>query len=112
MSMKIRDLVENANELTTDDVLHMLGLERRGERILPMIGLFSVGVLVGAGVGLFLAPRSGKELRQAILSRVGELRERGMAAAREVRAKTTEAMGQTEERAGYAGEGTQPRTTP
>ncbi len=36
----------------------------------PAAGAIGAGVLVGVGVGLVLAPMSGKELRQAIRSRL------------------------------------------
>jgi YtxH-like protein len=55
-----------------DDVLELIGLERRRgamDALLPALGLFGLGVLVGAGVGLLLAPKSGAELR-------GDLKER------------------------------------
>lgn len=51
-----------------DLLLHRLGLETRT----PMsdfftgLGLFSVGVLVGAGLGLLFAPRRGEEMRSAM----------------------------------------------
>lgn len=51
-----------------DLLLHRLGLETRT----PMgdfftgLGLFSVGVLVGAGLGLLFAPKRGDEMRSAM----------------------------------------------
>lgn len=108
--MKIKDLVQNVNELTTDDVLHMLGLQRRGEQVLPMIGMFSVGLLVGAGVGLLFAPKAGREIRRGILTRMNELRERGVSAAREAGAKVTEAMKESREHPSYGSEDVGPGT--
>jgi gas vesicle protein len=37
-----------------------------------MVGLFT-GALIGAGIGLLLAPKSGAELRKKLMSRAGEL---------------------------------------
>ncbi|MCA9596943.1 MAG: YtxH domain-containing protein [Myxococcales bacterium] len=34
--------------------------------MVPGLGAFALGVLAGAGLGLLLAPRSGKETRRAI----------------------------------------------
>lgn len=54
----------------SEKALAALGLQSRrsaADYILPSIGLFSVGLLVGAGLGLLLAPKRGQELR-------GELR--------------------------------------
>ena len=41
------------------------------------IGTFVLGGVVGALVGILIAPRSGKELRGSMASRAGEARERG-----------------------------------
>lgn len=59
--------------LEADDVLGLVGLQsRRGmvDVLLPSLGIFSVGLLVGAGVGLLLAPKSGQELREDLRSRL------------------------------------------
>ncbi len=46
-------------------LLKRVGLEERspGSDFLTGLGLFSVGVLVGAGLGLLFAPRRGEDLR-------------------------------------------------
>jgi hypothetical protein len=52
--------------MTTDDVLARLGLETRKtatDYLLPALGVFGAGLVVGAGVALMLAPKSGSELR-------------------------------------------------
>jgi hypothetical protein len=48
-----------------DRLLRQLGLEERspGGDFLTGLGLFSVGVLVGAGLGLLFAPRRGEDMR-------------------------------------------------
>jgi hypothetical protein len=53
-----------------DALLRGMGLEQRSPTgdFLTGLGLFSVGVLVGAGLGLMFAPAAGGELRQ----RMGE----------------------------------------
>jgi hypothetical protein len=54
----------------SEKALAALGLQPRrsaADYIVPALGLFGVGVLVGAGLGLLLAPKRGQELR-------GELR--------------------------------------
>lgn len=54
---------------TTDDVLARLGLQTRtttGDWIFPVLGVFGAGILVGAGVGMMLAPKSGERLRHDI----------------------------------------------
>lgn len=59
--------------LDKDELLSKLGLERKpsaGEWLVGALGPFGVGVLVGAGIALLLAPRSGRELREDIRHRV------------------------------------------
>ena len=54
--------------LDRDVVLDRLGLERRTPTgdFFTGLGLFSVGVLVGAGLGLMFAPKRGEEMRSAL----------------------------------------------
>src|SRR5687768_5006816 len=50
----------------SERALAAIGLQTRRsptDYILPALGLFGVGVLVGAGLGLLLAPKQGRELR-------------------------------------------------
>ena len=54
--------------------LELLGLERRrsmAARALPVLALLGTGVVLGVGVGLMVAPRSGRELRHDLRGRVG-----------------------------------------
>ena len=54
---------------TTGDVLSKLGLQTRmsaGDYLFPALGVFGMGMLVGAGVALMVAPKSGASLRQDI----------------------------------------------
>lgn len=61
----------------SDSALSAIGLERRrtvADLIMPALGLFGLGVVVGAGLGLMFAPKQGKELRGDVrrgLNRVG-----------------------------------------
>ena len=54
--------------LDRDDLLKRIGLEERSAAgdFFSGLGLFSIGVLVGAGVGLMFAPRRGDEMRQNV----------------------------------------------
>lgn len=49
-----------------DDVLDMVGLERRRSHAWEKLVFFGVGALAGAGAGILLAPRSGRETREKI----------------------------------------------
>jgi hypothetical protein len=67
------------SHLTRDDVLAAIGLQpQRGfvDLVLPAMGLFGGGMLLGAGLGMLLAPRSGVEIRGALRDRVRALRHR------------------------------------
>jgi hypothetical protein len=65
LPLKLKDL----QKLDKDDLLDLLGLETRREPsdvLLPALGAFTVGVLVGAGLGLLLAPKPGTPQRDAL----------------------------------------------
>jgi len=67
--MNLKDL----RNLDRDDLLAMLGLETKSSTagwLAGTLGTFGLGILVGAGVALMLAPRPGRELRGAIRSRL------------------------------------------
>lgn len=66
--MNLKDL----KNLDKDEILSMLGLESKQSTASWMagtLGTFGVGLLVGAGIALMLAPKPGRELR-------GDIRER------------------------------------
>jgi len=61
--------LEQIRALGKDDFLNVLGLETRRtytDYLGPALAAFGVGMAVGAGMGLLLAPRSGKETRKEI----------------------------------------------
>ena len=67
--MNLKDL----RKLDKDDILDMLGLETKsstGAWLAGALGTFGVGLLVGAGIGLMLAPKTGRELREDIRERL------------------------------------------
>lgn len=72
--MTLRDL----KKLDRDDLLKLIGLQERADAadwLLPALGFFGAGLVVGAGLGLLLAPKSGRELRQGwkrLPSRAGD----------------------------------------
>lgn len=67
--MKLQDL----KDMDKDDFLGLLGLQTKrsftGE-LLGGLGTFGIGLLVGAGVALLLAPKPGRELRQEIRTKI------------------------------------------
>jgi YtxH-like protein len=76
----LKDLRKQLAHLEKDDILKLFNMEERrtaADYIVPAAGVFSVGLLVGAGLGLLLAPKPGRELRQDLRNRLqgGELME-------------------------------------
>jgi hypothetical protein len=72
--MKLRDLTDFDKE----DILNALGLQSRQSSsawAFGTFGLFGLGVLVGAGVALLLAPKPGIELRRDLGERVKTVRD-------------------------------------
>jgi hypothetical protein len=77
--LDLKDLKKSLNsnlkdlrKLDKDDLLELIGLETKRDTadwLLPTLGALSVGVLLGAGVGLLIAQKPGSELR-------GDLRKR------------------------------------
>lgn len=60
-------------DIDKDDVLEALGLEERSSAwgtTLGTIGIFALGCLVGAGIGLAFAPKSGEEFRSELGDRM------------------------------------------
>lgn len=67
------------NNVSRDELIQQLGLDRQYsgmDLMLPALGIFGAGVLVGAGLGLLLAPKSGQELRQDIRRGAHQLQDR------------------------------------
>jgi hypothetical protein len=62
-----------------NDVLDLVGLVRRRSMlgsVLPAMGFVALGAAIGAGVGLMLAPSSGRRLRQDVGDRLDQIREK------------------------------------
>ena len=71
--MKLSDL----SDLSKDDILSALGLASKrtaSEQILGTLGIFGVGLLVGAGAALLLAPKTGQGLREDLGERFRKAR--------------------------------------
>lgn len=82
----LADIKKQLASLEKDDILKLFGVEERRsavDHILPAVAVFSVGVLVGAGLGLLLAPKPGTELRSDLRSRLSTGRESSNAAGAE-----------------------------
>jgi len=66
--ISMRDL----KKLDRDDLLEWVGLQRSGSNdwVAPALTALGVGLLVGAGLGLLLAPKPGAELRDDLRDRL------------------------------------------
>jgi gas vesicle protein len=73
--MKLRDLTD----MDKEDILGALGLQSKSSTtswVLGTLGLFGMGMVIGAGVALMLAPKPGSELRRELEDRLRNVRER------------------------------------
>ena len=73
--MKLRDLTD----MDKEDILGALGLQTKSTTtswVLGTLGLFGLGMVIGAGVALMLAPKPGNELRRDLEDRIKSVRER------------------------------------
>ncbi|HEY0710940.1 MAG TPA: YtxH domain-containing protein [Polyangia bacterium] len=73
--MKLQDL----KDISKEDALAAIGLAIKpspGQWLAGTLSVFGFGVIVGAGVALLLAPRTGRELRDDLSERVRTLREK------------------------------------
>ena len=72
--MKLSDI----RDLSKDDILAALGLASKpttSERLLGTLGIFGIGLLVGVGAALLLAPKSGQDLREDLGDRLRKFRD-------------------------------------
>ncbi len=63
----VTGMVSMLRGLQADDALGMVGLSRRRSPVAAM-GIFSAGVVVGAGAALLFAPMAGTETRRRLMS--------------------------------------------
>jgi hypothetical protein len=80
--MKLNDI----RNLSKDDVLGALGLQARPSllgSVAGTLGLLGLGLIVGAGAALMIAPRPGKQLRRELGERLNGTARRLADSARE-----------------------------
>ena len=82
--------------MNREDILNSLGLQsipERSDTILPAMGIFGAGILVGAGLGLLFAPKPGRELREDLRRNAGDLGENIKNRAEDLRQKLPDSVG-------------------
>lgn len=91
----LRSKTRAISNLSSDDILSVLGLERRHttlENAIPTSIAFVAGLAAGAGIALLLAPKSGREVRQDISNRATELSSRIGTAASDLASEARSAL--------------------
>ena len=82
--------------MNREDILNSLGLQsipERSDTILPAMGIFGAGILVGAGLGLLFAPKPGRELRDDLRRNAGDLGENLKHKAEDLRQRLPDSVG-------------------
>jgi len=65
--------LKSLKDIDKDELLRRIGLETKrspGETLLSVLTIFGIGIVVGAGVGMLLAPKAGRQLREDLRQRL------------------------------------------
>ncbi len=64
--MNLRKYFSNMKDYDTNDMLSLMGLQKRssGDWVVPMLTGIGAGMAIGAGLALFLTPYKGAEARE------------------------------------------------
>jgi hypothetical protein len=64
--------VKKLKRMDREDLLHRIGLEEHTPTsdFFSGLGMFAVGVLVGAGLGVLFAPKPGAEMRTQVTEKI------------------------------------------
>ena len=64
--MDFRRYLANMKDYNSDDVLSMMGLQKRSgaDWVFPMMAGIGAGLCIGAGLAIFLTPYKGEEARE------------------------------------------------
>ena len=100
----MKDGLQSLQNLSADDILATLGLQRRRSgfetMLVPSVALFAAGALVGAATAMLLAPKPGPVLRRELAAGAKDLGQRIGTTASNVVQEVREALPFTEEKGG------------
>jgi len=84
----MRDGVQSLRNLSADDLLSVLGLEKRrsaiADIVVPSVAIFAAGAIVGAAAAVLLTPKTGPALRRDLTDGAKELTQKLGASAQTV----------------------------
>lgn len=86
LRLAMRDGLNTLQNLSGDDILAAIGLERRravSDAIVPSLALFTAGALVGAAAAVLLTPKTGQQLRTALTDGARDLSQKISSTAQE-----------------------------
>lgn len=90
--------VQMVTRLSADDVLCAVGLERKRNTTAENVALIGLGVFLGAGTALLLAPTNGQQARQRVAERFDRAREAGMTWVNEAKERAPEVLESAKQR--------------
>ena len=82
----MRDGLSSLQNLSGDDILEAIGLERRrtiSDAVIPSLALFAAGALVGAAAAVLLTPKTGQQLRRELTDGARDLSQKISTSAQE-----------------------------
>lgn len=85
------DTLKDLKNLDKEDILSALGLQTKGnvvDTVIPALGVFGAGLLIGTALGMLVAPKTGKAMRKQITRRANDVYDRAAEAVDEIRAHT------------------------
>ena len=85
------DTMKELKNLDKNDILGALGLQAKSspiDTVLPALGVFGAGLLIGTALGMLVAPKTGRALRKQIGRRANDVYDRASEAVDEIRAHT------------------------
>ena len=93
----VSSVVSMLRALQMSDALGWIGLERRRGPF-TTLAAFGAGMIVGAGVGVLIAPRSGATTRRALLDALMGAEQKVEAEAKEIEKKAERMVGKVEDK--------------